>query len=189
MDYRNFEMDLTNFSFLGKGHNGIVYMLPDGNVVKICTKIRSCKKEYSILKYAQGNKYFPKVYYYSGNIIIREYVPGIDLRKHIKKHGLSKKMMLEIVLLLESFEKIGFKKIDIRCKDIYVQEDETLKIIDPKNFLTRKTSYPRHLSKGLYKLGILPEFLAELKITRPNKYKRWFPKIDTYIRTRVVNIK
>ncbi|MFR1314902.1 MAG: hypothetical protein ACLSBN_04345 [Clostridium perfringens] len=39
----------------------------------------------------------------------------------------------ELYLMILEFERLGFKRIDIRCKDIYIQDDYTLKIIDPKN--------------------------------------------------------
>ena len=53
-------------------------------------------------------------------------------------------------MILE-FERLGFKRIDIRCKDIYIQDDYTLKIIDPKNNYKKRVSFPRHLFKGLFK--------------------------------------
>lgn len=61
-------------------------------------------------------------------------------------------------MILE-FERLGFKRIDIRCKDIYIQDDYTLKIIDPKNNYKKRVSFPRHLFKGLFKRDELNRFL------------------------------
>lgn len=41
---RNFDINLLDCKFLGKGHNGIVYLLPEGKVIKICYDTESCKK-------------------------------------------------------------------------------------------------------------------------------------------------
>jgi len=42
------EKMLRTSEFLGSGHNGIVYMLPNQRVIKIFKDKRVCGKEYSI---------------------------------------------------------------------------------------------------------------------------------------------
>ena len=56
----NFDVNLLDCKVLGKGHNGIVYLLPDGKVIKVCFDIKSCMKEYFILNKIGNNKYFPR---------------------------------------------------------------------------------------------------------------------------------
>lgn len=91
--------------------------------------------------------------------MIRDLVDGIRLDKHIKENGLSERLVRNIYELLLEFKRLKFKKLDIRCKDVYVSEDEKLMIIDPKKAYSRKVDYPRHLMKGLCKVGVLDEFL------------------------------
>ncbi|WP_032122968.1 protein kinase [Clostridium amazonitimonense] len=180
--YHNFDINLLDCEFLGRGNNGIVYLLPDGNVIKICFEHKSFEREYAILEAVNGNKYFPRLYEVGGNYMIRECVPGESLSHYIAKNGLDEELSLKIIELLKEFISLNFTKIDIRCKDIFVQPNGILKVIDPKKFYTKERSFPRHLSKGLYKLGVLDTFLQALKDNEPKFYKSWYPEIDKYIK-------
>ncbi|MGE5679069.1 MAG: protein kinase [Pseudomonadota bacterium] len=178
---RNFDTNLLDCKLLGQGHNGVIYLLPDEKAIKICYDVRSCKKEYEILKKIGRNRYFPRVYGMSGNYMIRDYVDGVPLKKHIKRHGLDRMLSLKLIELLEEFEKLGFKKLDLRCKDIMIRPDGSLMVIDPKKFYTKRRDFPRHLSKGLYKLGVLDLFMEVVCKERPKLYRRWKSKISSYI--------
>jgi RIO-like serine/threonine protein kinase len=182
---KNFDVNLLDCSFLGRGHNGAVYMLPEGKVIKICFEEDSCQKEYYILNRIKCNKYFPKVYGMNGNYIIRDFVDGVCLDKYIKKHGLDSKLSLKIIKLLEEFSKLKFLKEDTRCKDIMVKPDGTLMVIDPKKFYSKKRNFPKHLSKGLYNLGVLEDFMEVVKQERPKLYIKWNDKINEYINLKV----
>ncbi|KYH29210.1 hypothetical protein CLTEP_27280 [Clostridium tepidiprofundi DSM 19306] len=176
----DFELEFNKWKYIGKGHHGIVYLMDDGKVIKICNTIKSCRKEEMVILKADGNKYFPKTYECGGNYIIREYVEGISLSDYIKLYGLNEKIAKEVIEMLKEFIRLKFSKIDIRCKDIFVTKHETLKIIDPKGCYSKKVNYPRHLCKGLKKLGALDEFLDVLKREEPKLYKKWYKKIQKY---------
>lgn len=178
---RNFDIDLLDCKPLGEGHNGIIYLLPEGKVIKICNSIKSCMNEYELLRRIRKNKYFPKVYGMMGNYMIRDYVDGVPLNKYIKKHGLDRELSLRIIQLLEEFRKLHFSKLDIRCKDIMVCPDRCLMVIDPKKFYTKERNYPKHLSKGLYRLGALDAFMEVVRKERPKLYKKWDGSIKEYI--------
>ncbi|KZL89562.1 serine/threonine-protein kinase [Clostridium magnum] len=177
----NFDVNLLDCKVLGKGHNGIVYLLPDGKVIKVCFDIKSCMKEYFILNKIGNNKYFPRVYGMSGNYMIRDYVDGVILKDYIKHHGLNKDLAIKILDLLEEFKNLQFLKEDLRCKDILIQSDGSLMVIDPKKFYSKKRDFPRHLSKGMYKLGVLDYFMSVAKVERPKLYNQWYEKINEYI--------
>jgi Predicted Ser/Thr protein kinase len=176
-----FNINLFDCKKLGSGHNGVVYMLPEGKVIKICFSEESCKKEYYILDKVNGNKYFPKVYGICGNYMIRDYVGGTILKDYIKSNGMNKDLAIKIIILLEEFNKLKFNKLDIRCKDIFVQNDGSLMVIDPKKCYSKKRRFPRHLSKGLNKLGVLDYFMGIVKEERPNLHKKWKDNIANYI--------
>lgn len=178
---RNFKVNLLDCTFLGRGHNGAVYMLPEGKVIKICFEEKSCKKEYYILNRINENKYFPKTYGMCGNYIIRDFVDGICLDRYIKENGLDHLLALKIIKLLEEFKKLKFLKEDTRCKDIMVRADGALMVIDPKKFYSKKRDFPKHLAKGLYKLGVLDDFMEVVKQERPQLYRKWNGKIKEYI--------
>ena len=184
MGYTNYgNINLFECKFLGKGHNGIVYLLPDNKVIKVCYVMKDFHGEAYILKKVNGNRYFPRIYEVGGNYMIRDYVDGITLKAYIKRNGLSKKLALDIIDMLKEFQRLNFKKIDVRCKDVYVQPDGNLMIIDPQKFYSKERDFPRHLSKGLYKLGVLDDFLCILKYDNPKLYKKWHHKIRTYVLT------
>ncbi|HYE82847.1 MAG TPA: protein kinase [Clostridia bacterium] len=178
---KKFDVNLLDCKFLGKGHNGVVYLLPEGKVIKICYKAQNCKKEYDILRKIRNNRYFPRVYCMMGNYMIRDYVDGIPLKKYIKKNGLDRELALKLTELLEEFRRLGFKKQDVRCKDIMVQSDGNLMVIDPKKFYSKKRNFPRHLSKGLYKLRVLDAFMEIVRTEKPKLYKQWHNEINRYI--------
>lgn len=176
-DYNNNAgLNLDGCKFLGEGHHGKVFLREDGKVVKICTTAKSCKREYQILKKVDGAKCFPKAYEYNNIYMVRDYVGGQCMKDYIKWNGLSKKLALNIINLLKEFEELKFSKIDIRCKDIFVQEDESVMVIDPKGCFSRKKSYPSHLMKGLKKAMYLDKFLNVLKEERPELYEKWIIK-------------
>lgn len=177
--YKN--INLFECKLLGKGHNGIVYLLPDNKVIKVCYVMKDFHGEAYILKKVKGNKYFPRIYEVGGNYMIRDYVDGITLKSYIKKNGLSRKLTLEIIELLKEFKKLKFRKIDVRCKDVYVQPNGKLMVIDPQKFYSKERDFPRHLSKGLYKLNVLDDFLCILKYEEPSLYKKWAYKIRRYV--------
>lgn len=178
---KNFNINLLECKYLGKGNNGIVYLLPGKKVIKICYAVDSCRKEYQILHKIKRSNYFPRVYGMLGNYMIRDYVEGEILNKYIKRNGLSKELSLKIIALLDEFKNLKFSKNDIRCKDIMVKPDGNLMVIDPKKFYSKKRDYPRHLCKGLYKLKVLDVFLNTLKEQKPKQYNRWNHKIISYI--------
>lgn len=178
---RKRKFDLAGCRLLGKGHNGAVYLLKTGEVIKISFNEKSFIGEYSILQRVNGNKYFPRIYEVGANYMIRECVDGDALPEYIKKNGFDEKLACRIVDLLKEFEKLGFAKIDIRCKDIFVQPDGRLKVIDPKGFYTKERDFPRHLSKGLYKMRLLDFFMDVLKRHDKDSYLKWNEEINNYI--------
>lgn len=172
---------LKKGEFLGKGHNGIVYSLPENRIIKIFKDPRVCKKEYDILKRVRKSKFFPKVYDYGTYYIVREYVAGHRLDKYIKKNGINKNISLNLISLITEFTRLKFKKLDIRCKDLYLQEDFSIRVIDPKNNYSKKVIYPRHLMKGLNKLGVLDDFLEVVREADPKSYKLWSFRMTEYL--------
>ena len=166
--------------YLGQGNNGIVYELPDNKAIKIFMSKKVCSDEGSILLKTNGSKYFPKLYKKGTYYIVRDKVDGERMDKYIKNYGLSRTLVEKIYRVLLEFKKLKFKKLDIRCKDIMVSENETLMIIDPKKSYERKVDYPRHLMKGLKRLDVLDEFLLEVSTINSKKAKEWERKFSEY---------
>lgn len=175
-------------NYLGQGNNGVVYELPDKKAIKIFLRKKVCNDESNILCKTNGSKYFPYIYKKGQLYIIRDLVEGKRLDKHIKQNGLNEKLINNIYELFLEFKRLRFKKLDVRCKDIYVSENEKLMVIDPKKSYTRKVDYPRHLMKGLNKIGVLEEFLkgidkidSKRAISWELKFKRYCERPNTLI--------
>lgn len=180
------EKHLRNSEFLGKGHNGIVYLLKNRKILKIFSEEEVCAEEYDILRRAsKTSKHFPKVFGYKKNYIIREFVDGVPLDKYLEKNGFNENLGRNLVNLILEFKKLKFTRVDIRCKDLYVQKDMSLMVIDPKHQFTKHVDYPRHLMKGIYNIGLLADFLKYVRKFSPENFKFWSESINRYLIYRV----
>ena len=145
---------------LGEGHNGIVYEVPGNKAIKIFTDKNICKSEADILYKVKKSKYFPRIYKNGEYYILREMVNGKRLDHYIQENGLSQQLIYNLYRLINEFKALKFTKLDARCRDIYVNENERVKVIDPKQCYKRKVDYPRHLMKGLEGIDCLEIFLS-----------------------------
>ena len=55
----NFDINLLDCRPLGEGHNGIVYLLPEGKVIKICYEANKLPKGIRYSKKNQEKQLFP----------------------------------------------------------------------------------------------------------------------------------
>lgn len=179
---KDIEKYLRRGTYLGVGHNGIVYSLKNNRIIKIFNDESLCKKEYYILKKTQGSKYFPKVYKAGNHYIVREMVHGKRLDKYLKDNKLSIEIADALLELLWEFKRLRFTRLDIRCKDIYVCENNELRIIDPKNNYSKYVDYPRHLMKGLNSSDNLDIFFERAEKRNKYVYRMWREKFDRYLR-------
>ena len=91
-------------------------------------------------------------------------------------------MSIKLYKLLKEFKRLGFTKIDTRCKDVYVTENLELRMIDPKGCYTRKMDFPRHLMKRFNKLKVLDEFLYYIEEKDPKLCNYWRSELDKYFK-------
>lgn len=180
---KKMEVALKNAEKIGEGHNGVVFLLKDGSTVKFFRKHSAWEDESYILKRVQGSKFFPDVHEVRDNYIVREYVKGIRLDKYLKNNKMDAKLAKSLYDMIIEFEKLKFKRLDIRCKDIfYDTETKKIRIIDPKNNYAKKVSYPRHLMKGIDKKGQLDYFLKKVCEFDKKRGKIWSVKIERYLK-------
>lgn len=162
-----------NSTFLGEGRYGKVFLLLDGRVIKIFRDIDSCIHECLILESVKGSPHFPRVYECRDNYIIREFVGGVCITDYIRKNGLSTKLAVNLIELIEDFQKLGFTRLDIRCSHIFVQPDESLKVIDPRRHYDINLPYPKNMLNNLKKLKVKKFFMHVLKKEHPSLYAKW----------------
>lgn len=172
-------------TFLGEGHNGIVYSLPGDKAIKIFKEIKCCKEEGEILKRVNRSKFFPKVYKLGKFYIVRDEVRGERLDHYIKKNGFNYEISQGLYQMIEEFYRLKFTKLDARCRDIYVTKSNRIMVIDPKQSYTKKVNFPRHLMKGLEKLGVLESFLEDIEIIDKKIAKDWEKRYNQYLQNNV----
>ena len=180
----DFDKDIESLfkeaKLLGEGHNGIVYEVPGNRAIKIFTDKNVCKSEADILYRVKKSKYFPRIYKSGDYYILRDMVNGIRLDDYIKENGLSQQLIYNLYRLINEFKSLKFTKLDARCRDIYVNKNERLMVIDPKQCYRRKVDYPRHLMKGLDGIDVLEEFLRGIYIIDKRRGSEWEYKINQY---------
>ena len=167
---------------LGEGHNGIVYEVPGNKAIKIFTDKNICNSEADILYKVKKSKYFPRIYKNGEYYILREMVNGKRLDHYIQENGLSQQLIYNLYRLINEFKALKFTKLDARCRDIYVNENERVKVIDPKQCYKRKVDYPRHLMKGLEGIDCLEIFLSGIYSIDKKTAQEWNKKIDQYFK-------
>ena len=180
----DFDKDIESLfkdaKLLGEGHNGIVYEVPGNRAIKIFTDKNVCKSEAEILYKVKKSKYFPRIYKNGDYYILRDMVNGKRLDDYIKENGLSQQLIYNLYRLINEFKALKFTKLDARCRDIYVNNNERLMVIDPKQCYRRKVDYPRHLMKGLDGIDVLEEFLRGIYIIDKRRGSEWEQKINQY---------
>lgn len=158
---------------IGKGLEGKVYLTPDGKALKIFNSARRCKEEYEVMKEVEGNTHFPKAFDYEGRYLLREYVEGLPIKEYIRQKGLSRQLALNLIHLAEDFEKLKIVKLDGVNNHVFVQEDESIKVIDLRR---KKYFIYMHLFKTLKKEKVLDDFMKVLEEVRPELASKWMKK-------------
>lgn len=176
------ENEFKKAEFLGEGHNGVVFLLPNNRIIKFFRNYKAWEDESYILMNVKESRFFPTIYEHEPGYIVRDYVGGVRLDKYLEDHELSDKICEELYDMINEFEILQFKRLDIRCKDLFVQDDESIMIIDPKNNYRKRVSYPRHLMKGLHKRKKLERFLDYLENKHFRSYVFWQYKMNRYLR-------
>lgn len=159
-----FGIDIKEFKKIGKGKEGVVYLGPDNMLLKVYRSARRCASEYKIFKEMENIHYFPKVHNCKGSYMLREYVQGTLLVEYIRENGLSKILANNLIDLSEFFYNTKYLKIDGIDKHVFVLEDESLMVIDPRR---KKYKFHRSLLKILKSLNQEYTFLNQLIKNRP----------------------
>lgn len=165
---RDVPVDLKKCKYLGKGHSGEVYLMPDKKVIKIFKSEDSCKAEFDILKSVKKSQHFPKAYELGKYYMIREYVGGTNVYEYIKAHGLKKSFVLNVANLIDELKSLGFTKLELRFPHLFVQEDGALMLIDPRKSYVEDIPYPKSFLRKLNKMGLLDKFFKILHKERPD---------------------
>jgi RIO-like serine/threonine protein kinase len=170
-DYQGY--DTSKLKLIGRGHEGKVYLLPNDKVLKVFHNPNSCARQVEILLIAQNSRFFPTVFGYDKYSIIMSFVHGSPLSIYLKQNHISKHLSHELVHLINEFKRLHFTKLDMRLGHIFLQPNETIKVIDPRGSYDKKRPYPKSMLRGLQKHGELGNFFDYIKYDYPDYYHYW----------------
>ncbi|GAA0345175.1 hypothetical protein GCM10008967_39510 [Bacillus carboniphilus] len=163
----------SDLEMIGKGRQGAVFKVNHKMVVKVYGDIVDCEREYYAMSLGKKTQLLPKIFCKGENFIVMEMVGGVDLREYLQSQPLTKELSYELIKLLITFKKIGYERIDHHKRQIYLQEDGSLKVIDVGRTVWRNRTYP-YPRKLLTSLGEYKNtFLEHVKELAPRLYTEW----------------
>ena len=173
----NADVDVVNNTplvMMGKGRQGAVFQLTNDICVKVFGNTEDCDREYYALSLGQQTSLFPKLYGKGPLYIVMEIIRGVDLREYLQSQPLTKALSAKLIEMLITFKKIGYERIDHHKRQIYLQPDESLKVIDVARTIWRDRVYP-YPRKLLTSLGEENKaiFLNHVQEMAPELYLEW----------------
>jgi putative serine/threonine protein kinase len=168
------EKDLAVFDMIGDGKDGQIYKVAEDKVVKYFFKEETHHRELEAMQIGQTSSIMPRLYEYGDNYIVMEFVKGISLARHMKRHGtIDEDMTKKILFVLDEFKKLGFKRWDTEVRHMLMDENGDFKVIDHKRAFTSDSPIPTKLLKGMGKFGLAKEFLEHVKNVNPKLFDAW----------------
>nr|WP_246629297.1 hypothetical protein [Mesobacillus maritimus] len=173
----NEDVEVENQSpltMIGKGRQGAVFQVTEDICVKVFGNNEDCEREYYALALGQHTNLFPKLYHKGPLHIAMEIIRGVDLREYLQSQPLSKELSVKLIEMLITFKEIGYERIDHHKRQIYLQQDGSLKVIDVARTVWRDRVYP-YPRKLLNSLGTENKevFLAHVQELSPVLYDEW----------------
>lgn len=168
------EKDLAAFEMIGDGKDGEIYKVADDKVVKYFFKEETHRRELEAMQIGQASSIMPRLYEYGDNYIVMEFVKGISLARHMKRHGtIDEEMTKKIIFVLNEFKKLGFTRWDTEVRHMLMDENGDFKVIDHKRAFTSDSPVPTKLLKGMGKFGLAKEFLDHVKKVNQELFDAW----------------
>jgi hypothetical protein len=164
----------TPLVMMGKGRQGAVFQLTNDICVKVFGNAEDCDREYYALSLGQHTNLLPKIYEKGPLYIVMDIIRGVDLREYLQSQPLTKALSAKLIVMLVVFKKIGYERIDHHKRQIYLQPDGSLKVIDVARTIWRDRVYP-YPRKLLTSLGEENKaiFLAHVQEMAPELYAEW----------------
>jgi predicted Ser/Thr protein kinase len=173
----NADVEVVNNSqlvMLGKGRQGAVFQLTDDICVKVFGNMEDCDREHQALAMGANTNLFPKLYAKGPLYIAMEIIRGVDLREYLQSQPLTEALSAKLIEMLTTFKAIGYERIDHHKRQIYLQPDGSLKVIDVARTIWRDRVYP-YPRKLLTSLGEENKavFLSHVQAMAPELYQEW----------------
>lgn len=173
----NEDVEVINKSplvMIGKGRQGAVFQLTDDICVKVFGNEEDCEREYYALSLGQQTDLFPRLYDKGDLYIAMEIIKGVDVREYLQSQPISEELSLKLINMLITFKEIGYDRIDHHKRQIFLQPDGSLKVIDVARAVWRDRVYP-YPRKLLTSLGEKNKniFMNHVQQLKPELYEEW----------------
>lgn len=173
----NEDVEVVNNSplvMLGKGRQGAVFQIDDDVCVKVFGNAEDCEREFYALSLGQETNLFPQLHANGPFYIVMEIIKGVDLREYLQSQPLTDALSGKLIEMLITFKNIGFDRIDHHKRQIYLQPDGNLKVIDVARAVWRDRVYP-YPRKLLTSFGEKNKeiFLSHVQEMAPELYEEW----------------
>ncbi|MCJ8006535.1 hypothetical protein ACFFF5_02565 [Lederbergia wuyishanensis] len=173
----NEDVEVVNKSplvMIGKGRQGAVFQIDNDTCVKVFGNSEDCDRENYALSLGQRTDLFPKIHAKGSNYIVMDLIKGIDVREYLQSQPLTEALSEKLVKMLITFKEIGFQRIDHHKRQIFIQEDGSLKVIDVSRTVWRDRVYP-YPRKLMTSLGEKNKalFLSHVQELAPELYDEW----------------
>ncbi|NMB45046.1 MAG: hypothetical protein GX998_01405 [Firmicutes bacterium] len=174
---------IEQLEFVGAGKHGEVYKIDDRRCIKIYKERHYLRLELAALQRGEDAPFFPRVYDWGRDYIIRQYAPGVPLNRYLRGNPFTLDIARQLVEMVETMHRLGFRRADTRLSHVIIDPKGKLWLIDPVNTMRKSPSFPRKLLKGLMRRGVDGEFLEYVEAHYPQTYARWEKYLDRFLET------
>ena len=176
------DVDVENLSplkMIGKGRQGAVFKINSEICVKVFGNEEDCEREYYALSLGQHTDLFPKVHDKGPLHIAMDFISGVDVREYLQSQPLTEELSLKLIQMLITFKEIGYERIDHHKRQIYIQPNGRIKVIDVARTVWRDRVYP-YPRKLINSLGeqYKRTFLSHVQKLSPELYAEWLHYIE-----------
>jgi hypothetical protein len=130
------------------------------------------QKEFEALQMGEKHGITPKVYGTRGTYVVMELINAPTLAQYLEKNALTKELTQKLLQLLNTFEEVGYTRIDQDPAYIYLMPDGSLKVVNVyRHTKLPPREFPKRMIKRMGKQATL--FLQYVKELNPSMYTKW----------------
>ncbi|MBT2580903.1 hypothetical protein J7E43_26665 [Bacillus sp. ISL-8] len=164
----------TTYPLIGMGTQGAVFKIAEDKCVKIYSDPAQAKIEGKVLKGGQNFPFMPVVYDTGSNYIVMEYFKAPTLKEYLKDCMYMPSFIVEKLLsILKKLKQTKFTMIDASLHNIFVVDNDELKVIGYENSFKKKYPVPQKLLRDLKTILLKDSFLAQVKNLEPDTFNEW----------------
>ncbi|MDY8166250.1 hypothetical protein [Bacillus thuringiensis] len=164
----------TTYPLIGMGTQGAVFKIAEDKCVKIYSDPAQAKIEGKLLKDGQNSPFMPVVYDTGSNYIVMEYFNAPTLKEYLKDCMYMPSFIVEKLLsILKKLKQSKFTMIDASLHNIFVVDNDELKLIGHGNSFKKKHTVPQKLLRDLKTILLKDSFLAQVKNLEPDTFNEW----------------